>query len=110
MGSSLKALLMSMFGQLHYVVSCNVHCDVRETAYFFSDSVFNTKVCHVGKIHNQSPFVGFVVFRDDLKSANVGIRDACFADGANNMMFGNLCMEIIIHHLERLEGFCQVII
>ena len=60
----------------------------------------------MGKIHNQSPFVGLMVLGDDPKSANVSMWDVCFAEGANNMFFGNVCLEIIDHHLGVFKGSC----
>ena len=59
----------------------------------------------MGKIHNQSPFVRVVVFRYDPDLLMWAPR-ICSAERANNMMFTNLCFEIIIHHL---ENYCQVL-
>ena len=74
--------------------------------HLFWNAVINTKVCRVGKIHNQCPFVGLMVLGGDPKSVNVSMWDVCFAERANNTFFNDLYLEIIIHHLGVFKGSC----
>ena len=87
-----------------------IHRHICEATQVLRDTIINTVKFGIGEINNQLPFTLLMVFGNNPKSANLGIRAGALVIGACYSMIEHLSCKVIFNYLWVKECAFQVLV